>query len=370
MEREETRDVSMLITVGSVAGRIVGGIALLLGAALLYRALRQQQRARALAIRTPNKIEEGQFVQIGARAQWIQLRGENRDNPILLVLHGGPGTVHSAFTPLFRAWERDFTLVQWDQPGAGKTASRNGQASADALSIEGMAHDGIQVTEWVLHHLNQRKLILFADSWGTILGTIMAKRRPDLFWAYVGTGQFVDGTSSQIVGYDLTVERARRLEDGEVLKALATMGPPPYADLKTLNAERQAMGKVAVDAFPNMRDVLSAALFSPGYSLKDSFAFFRGNQSSLVTLWKQMMAYDARQLGTTFETPLFFFQGALDLYTPAQPVQEYVAILQAPHKELVLWENEGHITFLTNPELVHKELVARVRSLATGGEPS
>jgi len=357
----------MIIIFGSVFGSIV----LLLIAGLLYRVLRQQQHERALALHTPNKIEEGQFVQIGNLAQWIQFRGENRDNPVLLVLHGGPGIAFSALTPTFRTWEHSFTVVQWDQPGAGKTASRNGKAGNDALTIDGMVQDGIQVTEWVLHHLNQRKLILFAVSWGTILGTLMVNHRPDLFWAYVGTGQFVDGTDSEALGYDLTVERAKELGDVETLKALQTIGPPPYADLKALQAERQAMGKVSPETierrrFPNM---LSAALLSPGYSLKDGYMWIRGVSSSIARLWKPMMTYDARQLGTTFETPLFFFQGALDLYTPAKSVQEYFATLQAPHKELLLWENEGHLTFLTNPEMILKEVVARVRPLAAGDAP-
>ena len=78
------------------------------------------------------------------------------------------------------------------------------------------------------------------------------------------------------------------------------------------------------------------------------------------------MAYDARQLGTTLETPIFFFQSVLDIYTPARPVEEYFATIQASHKELQLWENEAHLTFLTNPEKILKELVARVRPLATG----
>ncbi|HEY7020852.1 MAG TPA: alpha/beta hydrolase [Ktedonobacterales bacterium] len=205
-------EVSVIVTVGEILAAIVGGIALLLGAGLLYRALRQWRKRRALRIQTPNKIEEGQFVQIGALAQWIQIRGESRDNPILLVLHGGPGIAFSAFTPIFRSWERDFTLVQWDQPGAGKTFSRNGRtASADVLTIERMAQDGIQVVERVLRHLNQRKLILFAASWGTVLGTIMVKRRPDLFSAYVGAGQFVNAARSEPLGYELALERAGRL---------------------------------------------------------------------------------------------------------------------------------------------------------------
>src|SRR5712691_6609593 len=105
----------MIIIFASVFGSIV----LLLTAGLLYRALRKLQHARALALQTPNKIEEGQFVEIGNLAQWIQIRGQNRDNPVLLVLHGGPGIAFSALTPIFRMWEHDFTVVQWDQPGAG-----------------------------------------------------------------------------------------------------------------------------------------------------------------------------------------------------------------------------------------------------------
>ena len=353
-----------------IIGSILGGGALMLGAGLLYRAARQQQQAHALAIQTPNKIEEGQFVQIGSLAEWVHIRGENRDNPVLLVLHGGPGIAFSAFTPRFRSWEHDFTVVHWDQPGAGKTASRNGQAGNDALTIEGMVQDGIQVAEWVLEHLQARKLILFAASWGTILGTLMVKRRPDLFWAYVGTGQFVDGKQAEALGYDLTVERAELLGDDKTLKVLETIGPPPYADQRTLQVERRAMGKVGVETFPNTRDLLSAVLLSPGYSLKDGYAWFRGVQSSVARLVESMLAYDVQQLGTTFEVPLFFFQGALDLYTPTKAVIEYVATLEAPHKEVLVWEHEGHLTFLSNPELVRKELVARVRPLTTGGTPS
>jgi pimeloyl-ACP methyl ester carboxylesterase len=282
----------------------------------------------------------------------------------LVHLHGGPGIAFSAFTARFQAWERDFTVVQWDQPGAGKTLSRNGRSSSDALAIESMVQDGLQVTEWVLRHLNQRKLILFATSWGTVLGTMMVKHRPDLFWAYVGAGQFVNATRSEPLGYELALERAERLGDSKTLKALQQIGSPPYTNPKFLGVERQALGRVGVETFPRLRDLLSAALFSSGYSLRDGVAFIRGAQSSVAKLLQPLMAYDARQLGIMFETPLFFFQGALDLYTPAQAVQEYFATLQAPHKELVLWENEGHLTFLSNPTMVRKELVVRVRPLA------
>jgi len=359
----------VIIIVGGIVGAILGSIAILLVTVLLCRALCQLRQRRALRLRTANKIAEGRYVQIGALAQWVQIRGENRDNPALLVVHGGPGIAFSAFTARFRSWERDFTIVQWDQPGAGKTLSRRRRPGAGGLTIEGMAQDGIEVAEWSLQWLNQRKLILFAMSWGTILGTIMVKRRPDLFWAYVGAGQFVNAARSEPLGYDLALERAQQLGDVKTLKVLQTIGRPPYADQKTAAVERQALGKVGVETFPTLRDLLHATLFTPGYTLRDGVAFFRGAQASIAQLFKPMMTYDARELGTTFEVPLYFFQGSLDLHTPAEAVQEYAASLQAPHKELVLWENEGHLPVLSNPTMVLKELVVRVRPLAAGGPP-
>jgi len=230
--------------------------------------------------------------------------------------------------------------VQWDQPGAGKTASRNGNAkNNEALTIEGMVRDGIQVAEWVLRHLHQPKLILLGVSWGTVLGTTMVKRRPDLFWAYVGSGQFVDGTPSQVAGYELALKRLQERGDVTTLQALQAIGSPPYSDMKTFLAKQQALGKVDMETTGGRRypNILSLALFSPGYSLKDSYTWVFGSQlPSATKLLLEIMAYDARQLGTTFELPLFFFQGVLDIYTPARPVEEYVATIQAPHKELLL----------------------------------
>ncbi len=90
---------------------------------------------------------------------------------------------------------------------------------------------------------------------------------------------------------------------------------------------------------------------------------------SLDVLERTRQTHDLRQLGTDFETPLFFLQGALDIYTPAAPVQDYVAALRAPQKELILWDDQAHLTFLTNPEKVRKELVTRVRPAALAGAP-
>jgi len=353
-----------------VLGSVLGSVVLLLAAGLVYRAVRQYQHARALALQTPRRIEEGRFVPVGDIDQWIQIRGEDRDNPVLLVLHGGPGLSYAPFTSTFRSWEPHFTVVHWDQRGAGKTSSRNNKEGSEPMTIDRMVQDGIEVTEFVLIHLNKSKLILFAHSWGTILGIQMLKRRPDLFSAYVGTGQIVDMASSEVLSYDLACEQIRAAGDTKALKALQAIGRPPYQDARTWLMKQRFIMKIAPPPTSgrSLPNVFSSVLLSPGYSLKDAYALVGGFMSSPVKLFQQVMSYDARQCGTTFEAPIFLFQGDADLQTPARAVEEYFATIQAPKKELLLLNNEGHIAVLISPDVFLHELLARVRPLVLEAE--
>lgn len=344
---------------------LAGLLALVPALALVYRVLLQRRVARSLAIRTPNGIAEGRFVTIGGIEQWLQVRGEDRSNPILLVLHGGPGLSYAQFTSIFRAWETFFTVVQWDQRGAGKTMSRNGKTESSALTIERMAQDGIEVAEFVCTYLNQRQLVLVAHSWGTILGISLLKRRPDLFSAYVGTGQIVNMAASEDISYSLALEQARNQSKARALRTLEALGRPPYPNAQTWLRKQRAIMSAAPRPVPErgLPNVFSTTLSSPDHTLKDAFALFNGFLSTPARLFEQMMAYDARSLGTAFETPIFFFQGDADLQTPAQPVEDYFTTLEAPQKELLLLKGEGHVAVLTNPDSFLQALLARVRPL-------
>jgi pimeloyl-ACP methyl ester carboxylesterase len=130
-----------------------------------YRAWRRRQVARALTITSPRGIVDEGFARIGGIEQWISIRGEDRDNPILVVVHGGPGAPYSIFTPRVRAWERHFTIVQWDQRGAGKTFRRNrATADDDKLTFDRLARDGLELVEHVCARLGHAKVILFGSS--------------------------------------------------------------------------------------------------------------------------------------------------------------------------------------------------------------
>jgi pimeloyl-ACP methyl ester carboxylesterase len=345
----------LLAVIGLIITTGIGGLAL--------RAYCQNQNAKALKIYTPNGINEEMFIRIGGIDQWIQIRGENRENPVILILHGGPGFSYIPFTPIFRSWEKHFTVVQWDQRGSGKTFGKNGKEGSGSITIDQMTQDGIEVAEFVRKHLKKDKIILFAHSWGTVLGIPMVAKRSDLFSAYVGTGQVVDMARNETVSYDLVLKHLRETGDEKAIKTLEELGVPPYKDFKTwmvkgrmivMNTPPSASGRT----LPN---VFGLALSSPSYSLKDGYDLFSAFNFSSERLYEEMMLYKADRFGMKFKIPVFIIQGDADIQSPTSIVKEYFSSIEAPKKELVLLKGEGHTAILILPDIFLNELLEKVR---------
>lgn len=355
----------MRILVGLVLVALTTIVTVGIGA-IIYRFLRQREAARMLSIRTPNGVAEGTFVRIGGIDQWISIRGEDRDNPLILVLAGGPGMSYVSFAPVFRPWEQYFTVVQWDRRSVGKTFGRNGKRMCGPLTFEGMSQDGIELTEYLLKKLHKEKIILLGHSMGSWIGVSMVKKRPDLFSAYVGTDQMVDMARNEELSYELAQKRARAAGDAASIDTLTKVGPPPYGNTKTWWAKQQWV--MAHDpAAPNAEQkiFIPLALFSPDYSLKDIVDNVRGYLVSARTMFPEIMSYNVRQFGTRFEVPVFLIQGDSDFLTPTALAEEYFNTIEAPMKEMVLLKGGGHLTMITMPDAFLKELVRRVHPVAT-----
>lgn len=224
------------------AAKVVGGavvlVAVLIGAALGYRAIRQQQRAAEMALHGPNAIQEGRYVRIGGVDQWISIRGQDKANPVILIIHGGPGGSMIANGYFLRGWEKDFTIIQWDQRGAGKTFARLGAEGSGNLSADSIAADGIEVARWVARRMGRDKVIVLGHSWGTIVGSQMALRSPRLFSAYVATGVVVDADRGEQINDDTLLRRLTTEGDAKALAKLAAIPRPPYTRLDQLGSER------------------------------------------------------------------------------------------------------------------------------------
>jgi pimeloyl-ACP methyl ester carboxylesterase len=337
--------------------------------AFSYRAIRQHQNSAALAIHTPNGIDEAMFVAVGGINQWITIRGQNRDNPVALFLHGGPGTPTNLLDfPFAKAWTPTFTLVQWDQRGAGKTFGSGGTAATD-MTIDRMAQDGIELTQFLREHLHKDKIIIVGHSWGAILGIHMAKARPDLFYAYVGAGQIVNTRENEALNYARLLDKAKALGDSKAVAELQASGPPPYPVMKALTTQRiWAQTYEHADFYEAAGQ--AASLYAPGYSLLDLYHAIQSIRFTLDTfigpsMSGPLMKVDLNALGPDFAIPIFVFQGPDDYISSPELAKAYVDTLNAPQKEFVMLPAGGHFAVFTHPEAFLKEMNSRVRPLAT-----
>jgi len=176
--------------------------------------------------RTPTaQIDRVLFVPLGGIDQWISIRSENRANPVLLVVHGGPGEAQWPQAEVYRPWEKAFIVVQWDQRGAGHTFGRYGIKTPD-VSLDRISKDGVKLAEYLCRELGKKKIIVLGHSWGSLVATHMVQMRPDLFAAYVGTGQVASWMAMVNIQYDLLLAKAHKDKNQATVKELEAIRRP------------------------------------------------------------------------------------------------------------------------------------------------
>jgi pimeloyl-ACP methyl ester carboxylesterase len=308
--------------------------------ALLRRPRERRRNLRLLAIDGPDAVCEARFVRLGGIDQWVTVRGHDRSNPPLLLLHGGPGSPFTPFNPRLRPWEEAFTVVQWDQRGCGHTFIRS--AGAGALSLERLVADGIELAELVRARFDQR-ILLVGSSLGSLVGAIAASRRPDLFSAFVATNLFAaDGDAER-----WRVTRARAVESGDTraVAELDAMGPDPH---RWTADQAEGLNKRAAMATPDVPNmvydlILPALLHDPTLSLSDVRAIDRGMRASTAALWPEYSRFDFDALGWAYDIPYVVVQGAADLVSPIAAARRHWDRVTAPDKEFIPVEGAGHL---------------------------
>jgi pimeloyl-ACP methyl ester carboxylesterase len=353
---------------------VVSLIVAIVLAALLYRAYLQHQVAEQRAIRSPQGIASMEHVRIGGIDQWIEVRGENVNNPILLWIHGGPGV---AFIPLSRSFqepiEKHFTVVQWDQRGAGKTYSSNDREQQRAtMNIPQMRQDTLEVANYVRKRFGREKIFVLGHSWGSTLGLWLAHEHPELMYGYIGTGQLVSVKENREAMYRDALAAARERRNEVAIKDLEGIAPYPPATLgfrkdEIVNgwAEELLGPRTSGAGFTDIKRLLWDLVSAPEYSLADDYAFVRGQQLSLNVFLPQMADLDLAKLGLDFRTPIFLFEGKQDPFCRPSLIWEYNRNIRAPQKEFVWFENAGHFPFFDQREQFADQLTQRVLPLTT-----
>ncbi|MFR9779624.1 alpha/beta fold hydrolase [Micromonospora sp. MS34] len=338
--------------------------------ATLQRPLLRRRNARKLVIDSPRGVRDELFLTINGSQQWVTIRGQDRANPVLLVLHGGPGSSYVPFNCRLTEWEKHFTVVQWDQPGAGRTFQRNGNADPVGLSLDRLTADGIELTTQLHDRLGCSTVILVGSSVGSLVGLRMVHDRPELFCAYVGVNQ--NSSGSDPIGYQLTRQAALEQADRKSLRVLTDIGDDPSR--WTIDQHERLM-KLAIRLTKGVPDMvhdlmLPALMFDPTYTMGDIRDYQRAMTYANQQLFAELRAVDRREPHDEFAVPILFFLGERDIITPVIAARSYLQHIRAPRKEFVTVPQAGHLAEFANPAHVLQQLLARVRPLATLRTPA
>lgn len=318
----------------------------------------------AMALDTTVGTNEAMYVPIGGTEQWVQIRGKNRKNPVVLWLNGGPGFSTIPQTYLTLPLEEEFTVVMWDQRGEGLSYARTGPSIGPTMSVDRMVADGIELAEFLRKHLGVPKVAILGHSWGSILGVHMAQRRPDLFSAYIATGQVVDVKKGLRSSYPTLVQKARAAEVRSALKELEASGPPPYEDIKTYMVPLKWANEFDASIATNNHRLDPGRLWAMLRMVSSARTLFAGAAFSQDLMLRALLEENISAVGTTFALPVVFIQGSEDLVCPSALVQEYFGRIVAPRKKLIMLPGSGHLAILSDREVFDRAL-HEIRPLMT-----
>jgi len=305
-------------------------------------------------------ISELRQVSLNGRKEWISIRGINKDNPVLLFLAGGPGgSQMAAVRHELSELEKHFVVVNWDQPGAGKSYGALGTKN---IIIKTYIEDGYSLTKYLCENFNQEKIYLIGESWGSALGIFLVDNSPELYHAFIGTGQMVAFVETEIIAYEMAMKLALESGDTAKVKKLRANGPPPYyganvtwKSAEYLNYLSSYMARnpaIHNGGYNTFRD-----LFSSEYGIIDKINYLRGIINTFNHVYPLLYETDLRTDYINLEVPIFFFIGRHDVNAPTSLVEEYFEILCAPQKEIVWFEHSGHSPWINESTAFVDELL-------------
>lgn len=315
-------------------------ILIVLGIVIVFTTVRAI--GRAINRKTPaGGINEARYIDVNGTKQWISIYGENKDNPVLLYLHGGPGSATSAYDYAFtRKWADIYTVVTWDQRNCGKSYDE-GQNNV-ALTYELMMSDGKVVTEYVLNYLGKDKLTLLGHSWGSYLGANLAISYPEYYEGYIGTGQLVDMYQNELAFYE--VAKSWVGNDSEGLELLGRLSPDRFTE-EHFSSRNLLLQKYGYDMMVDGTDynVIATVVFNPYYSLTDWVDFLQADYSVYMNF---LMSDEFKKFSlidkTEYMVPYYNINGDRDYQTNYEQAQDYFDEIEAPYKKIYIMKNTTH----------------------------
>jgi len=295
----------------------------------------------------PNSVAEIVSTGIGGHEQSLLIRGRDKDNPVMLFLAGGPGGTEIGTMRNDVSLEENFVVATWDQRGVGKSYAA--LDPVETLTLEQMVSDTLEVTNYLRERFGQDKIYLVGNSWGTILGVLAVMEDPDLYHAFIGAGQMVSVRETDIIFYQDTLAWAKKNGNDALVNQLISNGPPPYSNL--LHYEPVAGYEHAWNPYPylNMRLEMPSNLMVPENSLIDKLNGLRSFLDTYSVLYPQIQDIDFRQDVKEFPVPFYMALGKYEARGRAELAVEWFDMLDAPVKEMIVFEKSGHKSIFEEP---------------------
>ena len=297
----------------------------------------------------PNSIAEAAMVSLGGMDQYVLIRGADvKANPLLVMLHGGPGISETAMWRYYnsKALEEDFTVIYWDQRGCGH--SFDPSMTKEHMVVNQFLSDLDELIDYARDHCNRKKskVVIFGHSWGSVLGPLYCRDHPEKVSLYVGCAQLGNWANSEKMTYEYTLSEAKRVNNGKIIRNLVYAGPPPH------NADgciTQRTSLAALEGDTTILEGLKMAwifLTVPEYSMSNLFRFYKELEFSIDATWSEVTAINLLKDVPKLEMPAIFMLGRKDNIVPTECSQEYIDTLYAPCKEIIWFEQSKHLPFV------------------------
>ncbi len=326
----------------------------------------------------PGSIAELTTVELGGHPQAISVRAADPDNPVLLYLSGGPGQSDIAFArALLGPFEQDFVVVVWDQRGSGKSYPALDPTST--YTLDTLVDDTIALTDYLRERFAEQKVYLLGESWGSTLGVLAVQERPDLFHAYIGSGQMVSQRiTDQIIWRDL-LAYADRTDNRELYDEVLTLGEPPYRDTPWANS--LIMGYYGLLETPysppssyvargEASGVGQFGLFGREYTFVENANLIRGLVDMFSLMYPQLQDIDFRTDVPELAVPLYLLDGENELGGRRELAHEWFDRLTAPHKELITYADAGHAVAFEQADAFLRLMIDEIVPATYGASPA
>jgi pimeloyl-ACP methyl ester carboxylesterase len=341
---------------------IFAGLFLLLFACLFAYRIYLERTTR---IETSNGISSLEEITLGNVKQWIFIRGTDQNNPVLLFIHGGPGAPLLGMSSS-RVSDveliKHFTVVHWDQKGAGKSYSRD--IPIDSMTFDRLVEDCNELIDYVREKLNAEKVFIVGHSGGSIIGIKIAHRHPEKIHAYVGVAQIINDLEHQKISYKFIVDEAEKKGDTKILNAIEAIGPPPFDSFEEFDEKERYVSRFGGiyhgKGIMQMWALGLSFITSPEYSLSEGIdtLTIKGYKFTMNAMFEEYKSINLTEEINSIRVPIYFFEGKHDMAIPLGPVEKFYDSLDAENgKHFIIFENSGHFPMVEEKEKYQELLI-------------